>query len=64
MAKKNEIFSVGMKLRKSDVIGTFDKDENGAYIIIVDGEKYLFEEHAEYFLGGTIEIHAVDMDGE
>lgn len=60
MAKKIEEFTVGKNQRITNIFGTFDKDENGAYIIIVDGIEYSFEEYAEYFLGGTIEIHAIE----
>ena len=60
MAKKIEMFNVGLRLKATDVFGTFDKDENGAYIICVDGNKYLFEDYADDFIGGTIEIHAID----
>ena len=42
--------------------GTFDKNEDGAYIIIVDGEEYLFDDYADYFLGGSIEIHAIEEE--
>lgn len=62
MAKKSEMFNVGKRLKVSDVIGRFDKNEDDAYIIIVDGEKYLFEDYAKYFLGGSIEIHAIDEE--
>lgn len=62
MAKKSEIFNIGRKLKVSDVFGTFDKNEDGAYIVLVDGEEYLFEDYAEFFLGGTIEIHAMDEE--
>ena len=58
MAKKNETFNIGKRLKVSDVIGTFDKNEDGAYIVIVDNEEYLFDEYAEYFLGGSIELHS------
>lgn len=62
MAKKNEIFNVGKRLKVSDVIGRFDKNEDDAYIIIVDDVEYLFEEYADNFLGGSIEIHAIDEE--
>ena len=62
MAKKNEMFNIGKRLKVSDVIGRFDKNEDDAYIIIVDNEEYLFEEYADNFLGGSIEIHAIDEE--
>ena len=42
--------------------GTFDINEDGAYIITVDGTEYLFDEYAKYFLGGSIEIHAIEEE--
>ena len=62
LAKKIEMFIIGKRLKVSDVIGRFDKNEDDAYIIIVDGEEYLFEEYAENFLGGSIEIHALEEE--
>lgn len=62
MAKKTEVFNVGKKQMVTDILGTFDRNEDGAYIIIVDGIEYLFDEYAEYFLGGSIEIHAVEEE--
>lgn len=62
MAKKNEMFNIGKRLKVSDVIGRFDKNEDDAYIIIVDDVEYLFEEYADNFLGGSIEIHAIDEE--
>ena len=62
MAKKNEVFNIGKRLKVSDVIGRFDKNEDDAYIIIVDDVEYLFEEYADNFLGGSIEIHAIDEE--
>ena len=56
MAKKNETFNIGKRLKVSDVIGTFDKNEDGAYIVIVDGKEYLLDNIAEYFLGGIIAL--------
>ena len=58
MAKKTEVFSVGKRQKITDILGTFDKNEDGAYIVIVDNEEYLFDEYAEYFLGGSIELHS------
>ena len=62
IAKKTEVFSVGKRQKITDILGTFDKNEDGAYIIIVDGEEYLFDDYADYFLGGSIEIHAVEEE--
>ena len=62
MAKKIEEFTVAKGQKVTNIFGTFDKDENGAYIIIVNGNKHLFEEYAEYFLGGSIEIHAIEEE--
>ena len=62
MAKKNEVFNVGRRQMVTDIFGTFDKNEDGAYIILVDGVEYLFDEYADYFLGGTIEIHAIEEE--
>ena len=62
MAKKNEMFNIGKRLKVSDVIGRFDKNEDDAYIIIVDDVEYLFEEYADNFLGGSIEIHAIEEE--
>ena len=42
--------------------GTFDKNEDGAYIIIVDETEYLLDDYADYFLGGSIELHSVDEE--
>ena len=42
--------------------GTFDKNEDGAYIITVDGTEYLLNDYAEYFLGGSIELHSADEE--
>ena len=62
MAKKNEVFNVGKRQMVTDIFGTFDKNEDGAYIICVDGDEYLFEEYADFFLGGSIEIHAIEEE--
>lgn len=62
MAKKNEMFNIGKRLKVSDVIGRFDKNEDDAYIIIENGNEHLFEEYADNFLGGSIEIHAIDEE--
>ena len=59
MAKKIEEFTVAKGQKVTNIFGTFDKDENGAYIIIENGNKHLFEEYAKYFLGDSIEIHAI-----
>ena len=61
MAKKIETFSVGKRQMVTDIFGTFEI-KDGAYIIIVDGVEYPFEEYAEYFQGGTIEIHAIEEE--
>ena len=42
--------------------GTFDKNEDGAYIIIVDGTEYLFDDYTKYFLGGSIELHSANEE--
>ena len=57
MAKK-DIMKINVPV--SACKGTFDINENddGAYIVIVDNEEYLFDEYAEYFLGGSIELHS------
>ena len=55
MAKK-DMMKINMSV--SACKGTFDKNEDGAYIIIVDGIEYLFDEYADYFLGGSIELHS------
>ena len=62
MAKKNEEFTVASKQEITNVFGTFDKSDDGAYIIIVDNEEYLFEYYADYFLDGSIEIHAINVN--
>ena len=62
MAKKSEIFEVGKRQVVTDILGTFDKNEDGAYIIVSDGAEYLFEEYAQNFLGGSIEIHAINEE--
>lgn len=63
MAKKTEVFNVGKKQIITDIIyGIFDKNENGEYVICVDGQEYLFSEYAEYLLGGSIECHAVEEE--
>ena len=62
MAKKNEEFTIARIQEITNIFGTFDKNEDGAYIIIVDGEEYLFEDYAENFLGGSIEIHAININ--
>ena len=38
MAKKNEEFTIARLQEITNIFGTFDKNEDGAYIIIVDGE--------------------------
>ena len=55
MAKK-DMMKINMSV--SACKGTFDKNEDGAYIVIVDGIEYLFDEYADYFLGGSIELHS------
>lgn len=55
MAKK-EIMRINYSV--SACKGIFDKNENGEYIITVDGTEYLFEDYSQYFLGGTIELHS------
>ena len=62
----------GKKMAKKDVMkinvpvsackGTFDKNENDAYIVIVNGVEYLFEDYAEKFLGGRIELSSVEEE--
>ena len=59
MAKK-DMMKINMSV--SACKGTFDKNEDGAYIIIVDNEEYLFDDYADYFLGGSIEIHAINVN--
>lgn len=46
MAKK-EIMKINYSV--SACKGTFDKNENGEYIIIVDGTEYLFDAYSQYF---------------
>ena len=55
MAKK-DMMKINMSV--SACKGTFDKNEDGAYIVIVDGKEYLLDNIAEYFLGGSIELHS------
>lgn len=55
MAKK-DIMKINVPV--SACKGTFDINENDAYIVIVDNEEYLFDDYAEYFLGGSIELHS------
>lgn len=62
MAKKIEEFTVGKSQKITNILGTFDKNEDGAYIIIENSNEHLFEEYAEYFLGGSIEIHALEEE--
>ena len=59
MAKK-DMMKINMSV--SACKGTFDKNEDGAYIIIENGNEHLFEEYAENFLGGSIEIHALEEE--
>ena len=59
MAKK-DIMKINMSV--SACKGTFDINEDGAYIITVDGTEYLFDEYAKYFLGGSIELHSADEE--
>ena len=56
MAKKQEM-KINMSV--STCNGAFDKNEDGKYIIVVDGEEYLLEEIGEYFLGGSITLNSV-----
>lgn len=62
MAKKIEEFTIGRNQKITNILGTFEKNEDGSYIIISNGDEYLFEEYAEYFLGGSIEIHAIEEE--
>lgn len=62
MAKKTEEFTIAKGQRITNIFGTFDKNEDGAYIIIENGNEHLFEEYAENFLGGSIEIHAIEEE--
>lgn len=64
MAKKNEEFTIARLQEITNIFGTFDKNDDGAYIIIVDNEEYLFDDYADYFLGGSIEIHAININEE
>ena len=42
--------------------GTFDKNEDGAYIVIVDEKEYLLDDIAEYFVGGIIALDSCNED--
>ena len=42
--------------------GTFDINEDGAYIITVDGTEYLFDEIADYFVGGIISLDSCNEE--
>lgn len=53
MAKK-DLMKINMSV--STCKGTFDKNEDGAYIIIVDEQEYSLDSIADYFLGGTIAL--------
>lgn len=62
MAKRVEEFTIAKGQKITNILGTFDKNDDGAYIIIENGNEHLFEEYAEYFLGGSIEIHALEEE--
>ena len=59
MAKK-DMMKINMSV--SACKGTFDKNEDGAYIVIVDEREYLFDEIADYFLGGMIALDSCNED--
>lgn len=59
MAKK-DVMKINMSV--SACKGTFDKNEDGAYIVIVDGKEYLLDNIAEYFLGGIIALDSCNED--
>ena len=59
MAKK-DMMKINMSV--SACKGTFDKNEDGAYIVIVDEREYLFDEIADYFVGGTIVLDSCNED--
>ena len=59
MAKK-DMMKINMSV--SACKGTFDKNEDGAYIVIVDEREYLFDEIADYFVGGIISLDSCNEE--
>ena len=55
MAKK-DIMKINVPV--SACKGTFDINENDAYIVTCDGKEYLFDDISKYFLGGIIELNS------
>jgi hypothetical protein len=54
MMAKKDMMKINMSV--STCKGTFDKNEDGAYIVVVDDKEYLLDEIADYFLGGMIAL--------